>query len=339
MLLSFALPLLLQLALTTLVLHPAAQLANAAQASTASAPSAPASPASSLLSASPTPSVLPSSLPPLSLLPPQRNLTELLPLPANSTLSSSGSASSSSSSSSFSLFGSGPYTGEYSSRLSVMSASLPSLWRLELQLPASVASSTSLVEAHLLLERDADQSFVQPAATTAANGVVSSVGSAVYTPITNAQQLAPLFPASNVAINYSRTASASETILAALFSASPTTSVQLNYVMRQQPDAGHFSLDCIAFQPQSNQSLWSAQHRPAQPQHAMQRVTIVWASAEHTPHSPSLALCRPCAGCPQVLLHHSLGCGRAGHQLGSHHGGRRRRVAPHLTGGRAGGPE
>ena len=137
-----------------------------------------------------------------------------------------------------------------------MSSSIPSLWRLELRLPSSVSSSVLLVEVHLLLELDGDQSFVQPAATTAANGVNSSVGSAVYTPITNSQQLVPLFPANNVALNYSSTASVGETILAALFSASPTTNVQLNYVMRQQPDVGHFWIDYIALQPQLNQSLW-----------------------------------------------------------------------------------
>ena len=137
-----------------------------------------------------------------------------------------------------------------------MSASLPSLWRVELSLPSSIASSALLVEVHLLLELDVDQSFVQPAATTAANGVTSSVGSAVYTPITNSRQLLPLFPADNVALNYSSSASVGETILAALFSASPTTNVQLNYVMRQQPDLGHYSIDYIAFQPQLNQSLW-----------------------------------------------------------------------------------
>ena len=208
-----------------------------------------ASPASPL--SSPVPAAVPSTPPPLSSLPSLSNLTSLLLLP-NATSGSSGSSSSSS----FSLFGSAPYSGSYSSRLSLMSASLPTLWRLELSLPPSVAQSAVLVELHLLLELNADQSFIQPAATTAANGVNSSVGSAVYTPITNSGQLVPLFPADNVALNYSSTASVGETILAALFSASPTTNVQLNYVMRQQPDQGHFSIDYIAFQPQLNQSLW-----------------------------------------------------------------------------------
>ena len=137
-----------------------------------------------------------------------------------------------------------------------MSAALPNMYRLELRLPSSVAVDVVIVEVHLLQELDTDQSFVQPAATTAANGVNSSVGSAVYTPVTNARQLMPLFPANNVALNYSATASVGQTILAALFSASPSTSVQLNYVMRQQPDSGHYSVDYVALQPQLNQSLW-----------------------------------------------------------------------------------
>ena len=180
-----------------------------------------------------------------------------------------------------------------------MSAALPSLWRLELTVPHSIASTTSLVEVHLLLERDADQSFVQPAATSAANGVTSSVGSAVFSPITNSDQLAPLFPANNVALNYSRTASASETLLAALFSSSPTTNVQLNYLMRQQPDAGHYSIDYIAFQPQLNQSLWSP--HLIKSAHSQAVVATSLLTPQSDPHSILLlfvCLCQVLLYCP-----------------------------------------
>ena len=215
------------------------------------APSLPTSLPSSVSSLIPSgvSSLLPSSV--SALLPSTTTTTTSSVLPSLANLSSP-SSSSSSSSSSYTLFGTSAYTGSYTSDVTLMSSSLPSFWRLTLTLPPS--TTPSLVEAHLLLSSNPTQSFLQPPATSAANGG-ASFGSAAYSPITYASQLTPFFPASNAALNYSLSSSASQSLLSALFGASSTQAVQLNYLMVDE-GAGEWDLSYVAFQPYLNQSLW-----------------------------------------------------------------------------------
>ena len=191
-------------------------------------------------------SALPSALPSTisSVIPSLTNLSSLLsntsnPIPSSST---------------YTLFGTSPYTGAYTSTISLMTASVPSFWRVSLSLPPSI--TPTLVELHLLLSSNPTQSFIQPPSTTSATSPTSTTfGSAAYSPITHPQQLLAYFPSSNAALNFSLSSSSTTSFLSALFNANPSEAVQLNYLMKEE-GGGVWDVGYVAFQPYLNQTLW-----------------------------------------------------------------------------------
>ena len=180
-----------------------------------------------------------------SVIPSLTNLTSLLsntttPPPTTSTPTTT-----------YSLFGTSPYTGAYTPTISLMSASLPSFWRVSLSLPPT--TTPTLVELHLLLSSNPTQSFIQPPSTTSATS--TTFGSAAYSPITHPTQLLAFFPPTNPALNFSLTSSPTTSLLSALLNADPQQAVQLNYLMKGE-GAGVWDVAYVAFQPALNQTLW-----------------------------------------------------------------------------------